>query len=245
MELSGRTALVTGGARRIGRAIARHLHAAGMRVVIHHRSSEREARALAEELEAERAGSATVVHGDVSRVEDCARIVADAVELTGSLDLLVNNASSFFPTPVGGVDADAWDDLMGSNLRGPFFLSQAAATALTRNRGAIVNLLDIHARFPMKGHPVYSAAKAGLAMLTRSLAVELAPAVRVNGVAPGAILWPDPKPTEAEQAAVRAGIPLERIGEPLDIAEAVRFLAAADYITGQILAVDGGRSLTR
>lgn len=244
MELQGRTAIITGAARRIGRGIARGLHAAGMRVVIHYRGSEREARGLAEELDRLRPGSAALVHGDVSRRDDCTRIIADALEQVGDLDLLVNNASSFFPTPVSEVDEAAWDDIMGSNLRGPFFLSQAAAPALTRSRGSIVNLIDIHASSPMRGYPVYCAAKAGLAMLTRSLAVELAPEVRVNGVSPGAILWPEHEPDEQEKAAVLSSIPLERTGEAADIADAVRFLAGADYVTGQILSVDGGRSLT-
>lgn len=242
--MSRRVALVTGGARRIGAAIIEALHGRDCDVVIHYRNSDDAARELAERLNGRRADSACCLQADLQEPGAAEALAESAVNWQGRVDVLVNSASSFYPTPVGGVQADQWDDLLGSNLRAPFFLAQALAPALRAQGGAIINLVDIFAQRPMPRHPVYSAAKAGLAMLTKSLALELAPEVRVNGVAPGAILWPEHEMDEAAMQATLARVPLGRTGEPSDIAGAVCFLAlAAPYVTGQVLAVDGGRSL--
>ncbi len=241
VKLDGGVALVTGAARRIGAAIARELHAAGMRVALHYRGSRAEAEALHDELQRDRAGSACLLRADLNEAGAASELVDRAASEWSRLDLLVNNASSFYPTPLGSVTAAQWDDLLGANLRAPFFLAQAAATHLAAHGGSIVNLADIHAERPLAGHAVYSIAKAGVVMLTRALARELAP-VRVNAVAPGAILWPEPEPAAQARQRVLDGIPLGRLGTPEDIAQAVRFLARARYVTGQVLAVDGGRS---
>ena len=239
------TVLITGAARRVGAQIARTLHRRGCRLVLHYRRSRDAAEALCAELNDQRAGSAATVGGDLATPEAPARIVAESLAVTGRLDGLVNNASSFYPTPLGSIGASDWDELAGSNLRGPLFLSQAAAPHLREHGGAIVSIIDIHAERPLPGYAVYSAAKAGLAGLTRALALELAPRVRVNGVAPGAILWPeDDQYPPAERERIIAQSPLRRAGSPEDIAGAVAFLLLdAPYVTGQILAVDGGRSL--
>ena len=238
--------LVTGGAKRVGAAIVRAAHAAGARVVVHCHRSRGEADRLAAELEAARPGSAAVVQADLLDAGALEGLVERAVAAYGRLDGLVNNASTFHPTPVGGVDAGAWEDLAGTNLRAPLFLSQAAAPHLRQARGAIVNIVDIHAERPLPGFLAYTVAKSGLAGLTRALAVELAPEVRVNGVSPGAILWPEGgeafPPAERERITVQT--PLRRTGTPEDIAGAVKyFLFDAPFVTGQVLAVDGGRSL--
>jgi pteridine reductase len=244
--LQGKSVLVTGGAKRIGAAIVRRLHAAGANVVIHFRGSEAAARAIVVELNAQRAESAALAQADLTQTQLLEGLVADATRAWGRLDALVNNASTFYPTAVGRIDEAAWDELMGSNLKAPLFLSQAAAPELRRRCGSIVNVIDIHACFPMKGHVVYNVAKAGLAMLTRSLARELAPEVRVNGVSPGTIMWPEDDTWTDEDARRRIvdRIALKRVGAPDDIAGAVEFfIAGAPYVTGQILGVDGGRSL--
>jgi pteridine reductase len=242
--LQGRTALVTGGARRVGAAIARRLHAAGANVVLHYRDSEADVAKLEAELNAVRAKSATRVKAELLAPIAPRALVSAALESFGRLDLLVNNASSFFPVAVGAIEASHWEELVGSNLKAPLFISQEAAPHLGKHQGAIVNIVDIHAERPLKGYPLYSIAKAGLAALTRSLAVELAPAVRVNGVAPGAIAWPeDGQFADAERGRIVATTPLGRVGSPEDIAQAVHFLACAPFVTGQILAVDGGRSI--
>jgi pteridine reductase len=242
--LDGKVALVTGAARRIGAAIARRLHAAGASVVIHYRGAEAEAAKLEAELNAARAGSALKLKAELLAPIAPRALVGGAVDRFGRLDLLVNNASAFYPTALGGIEPAHWDDLVGSNLKAPMFLSQEAAPRLAKAHGAIVNVVDIHAERPLAGYAVYSIAKAGLAALTRSLALELAPAVRVNGVAPGAIAWPeDGQFDPAERSRIVATTPLGRIGSPEDIAQAVEFLACAPFVTGQILAVDGGRSL--
>lgn len=237
--------LVTGAARRVGAEIARGLHDAGANLVLHYRSSVGEAEALAAALNARRAGSALAVQAALDDVVALAGIVGVAVGHFGRLDALVNNASSFFATPVGGIDEAAWNDLMGSNLKGPLFLSQAAAPHLGRAGGCIVNITDIHAERPLKGYPVYCAAKAGLLALTRSLAIELAPNVRVNAVAPGPIEWPEGGadfPPAARQAIIAHTL-LQRVGSPADIARSVKFLIFdASYITGQVINVDGGRT---
>ena len=242
--MQGKVALVTGGARRVGAAIVRQLHAAGANVLVHYRDSEAEAAKLESELNAARPKSAAKVKAELLAPVAPRALVAAALERFGRLDLLVNNASSFFPVPVGEMEASHWEELVGANLRAPLFIAQQAAPELAKNEGAIVNIVDIHAERPLKGYALYSIAKAGLAAMTRSLAVELAPAIRVNGVAPGAIAWPaDGQFEDAERARIVATTPLGRTGSPEDIARAVQFLACAPFVTGQILAVDGGRSI--
>jgi pteridine reductase len=243
-KLSGRWALVTGAARRIGAAIAQCLHAAGANVAIHYFSSADEATALAERLNKDRSGSAMLVGGDLRSTPDLQSLVDTVVAETSRLDILVNNASSFYPTPLGQIAEADWDELMSSNLKAPLFLSQAALPHLKAARGVIINIVDIHAQRPLRDHPVYGAAKAGLAMLTRSLAKDLGPDIRVNGVAPGAILWPESGLPEKVRKNIVEKIALKREGTPEDIATAVLFLVRdAPYVTGQILAVDGGRSV--
>ena len=238
--------LITGGARRIGAAIARKLHAAGANVVLHCHRSRAEADRLRDELEGGRADSTAVVQADLLDTVALPGLIEEAVRAFGRLDALVNNASSFYPTPFGTIGEDEWQDLVGTNLRAPLFLSQAAAPWLREARGAIVNLVDIHAERPLKDFVVYSVAKAGLAGLTRALALELGPHVRVNGVAPGAILWPDGDEHFApgEKGRITEQTPLKRIGSPDDVAGAVKYLLFdAPFVTGQILAVDGGRGI--
>jgi pteridine reductase len=243
-SLEGRVALVTGGARRVGAAIARRLHAAGASVLIHYRDSEADARTLVGELNGRRAKSAASEKAELLAPIAPRALVSAARDSFGRLDLLVNNASSFFPIGLGAVEASHWEELIGSNLRAPLFICQEAAPELAKQAGAIVNIVDIHADRPLKGYPVYSIAKGGLAAMTRSLAVELAPKVRVNGVSPGAIAWPeDGQFDPAERERIIATTPLARVGAPEDIAQAVHFLACASYVTGQIIAVDGGRSI--
>lgn len=236
--------LVTGAARRVGAEIVRMLHGAGAKVMIHYRRDHEAAVALQAELNDARAGSAAVIHAELCDAGAPAQLVGATVALFGRLDGLVNNASSFFPTPLETLDEAQWHDLIGSNLKAPLFLAREAAAQLRRHGGAIVNIVDIHAERPLPGYLVYSAAKAGLAGLTRALAIELAPQVRVNGVAPGPIAWPeDGQFNAAARAEIVAHTLLKREGEPSDIARAVRFLLFdAPYVTGQILAVDGGRS---
>ncbi len=243
-SLEGRTALVTGAGRRVGAAITRRLHSAGANVLLHYRDSAADADQLAAELNAVRQKSAATVKAELLAPIAPRALVSAAIESFGSLDLLVNNASSFFPTPMGKIEASHWEELIGSNLRAPLFIAQEAAPELAKREGAVVNVVDIHAERPLKGYPVYTVAKAGLAALTRALALELAPRVRVNGVAPGAIAWPEDGqfPPDERDRIVRS-TPLARTGTPEDIAQAVHFLACAPYITGQLLAVDGGRSI--
>lgn len=243
-SLEGRCALVTGGGRRVGAAIARRLHGAGAAVLIHYRDSDADANALVAELNAIRPKSAAKVKAELLAPIAPRALVGAALDSFGRLDVLVNNASAFFPVAVGHIESSHWEELIGSNLRAPLFISQEAAPELGKRAGCIVNIVDIHAERPLKGYPVYSIAKAGLAAMTRSLAIELAPNVRVNGVAPGAIAWPeDGQFDPAERSRVVATTPLGRIGSPGDIAQAVHFLACATYVTGQIIAVDGGRSI--
>jgi pteridine reductase len=243
-DLRGKTGLVTGGARRVGAAIARRLHAAGANLIVHYRDSDADADKLVAELNGIRAKSAQKVKAELLAPIAPRALVSAARDAFGRLDILVNNASSFFPVTLGAIEPSHWEELIGSNLRAPLFIAQEAAPELSKNEGAIVNIVDIHAERPLKGYPVYSIAKAGLAALTRSLAVELAPRVRVNGVAPGAIAWPEDGQFEpAERERVVATTPLGRTGTAEDIAQAVHFLACAPYVTGQILAVDGGRSI--
>ena len=237
--------LVTGAARRIGAEIARVLHGAGANIALHCRATEAEADTLAATFNACREKSALAVRHDLRDTAGLAGMVEGVVAHFGRLDALVNNASSFFPTPIGTIGAEAWDDLIGSNLKGPLFLSQAAAAHLALTRGCIVNITDVHAERPLKGYPLYCAAKAGLLGLTRALALELGPAVRVNAVAPGAIQWPenDTDFPPAEQQAIIDHTLLKRVGSPADIARTVKFLIFdAPYVTGQVINVDGGRT---
>jgi pteridine reductase len=244
LPLAGRCVLVTGGAKRLGAAIGRRLHAAGANVVVHYHQSRPAADALVAELETARAGSALAVRADLHDVERLPALVEAALARFGRLDVLVNNASTFYPTPVGTITLAQFDDLVGTNLRAPLFLAQAAAVALRESRGLVLNMVDIHGRRPLKAHPVYSAAKAGLVMLTKSLARELGPEIRVNGIAPGPVLWPERPLDEALKAEIVARTALKRSGSPDDIARTAYFFAAeAPYVTGQVIAVDGGRSL--
>lgn len=236
--------LVTGAARRVGAEIARSLHAAGASVMLHYRHSAAEVAALAEALNQQRAASAAMVQAELCDVAALENMVQQTLATYQRLDGLVNNASSFFPTPVGGIDEADWDNLIGSNLKGPLFLTQAAAPHLRQRRGSVVNITDIHAERPLKNYPLYCAAKAGLLGLTRALALELGPEVRVNAVAPGPVAWPEGESFSlAEKDAIVAHTLLRRTGTPADIAGAVKFLLLdAPYVTGQVLNVDGGRT---
>lgn len=236
--------LITGAARRVGAEIARTLHKAGASLMLHYRHSTEEVAALAEVLNQKRAGSTAIAQAELTEVAALERVVAQTLETFQRLDGLVNNASSFFPTPVGKIDETDWDNLVGSNFKGPLFLSQAAAPHLRESRGAIVNITDIHAERPLKNYPLYCAAKAGLLGLTRALALELGPEVRVNAVSPGPVAWPEGETFSlAERDAIIDHTLLKRAGAPADIAGAVKFLLMdAPYVTGQVLNVDGGRS---
>jgi pteridine reductase len=236
--------LVTGAARRVGAVIARTLHGAGYRVALHHRASNDAALVLQAEFERSRPGSTLLLQAELAHFDRLPELVAQTVGKFGRLDALVNNASAFFPSPIGTTTPAMWDELFASNARAPFFLAQAAAPHLRLARGAIVNLIDIYAERPLANHAVYSMAKAALAAMTLALARELAPQVRVNGVAPGAVLWPEAGKAYADQEALIASTALQRAGTPEDVAEAVRWLLMdAHYTTGQILRVDGGRAL--
>ncbi len=242
--LAGKVVLVTGAARRIGAAIVTRLQQNGARVAVHYRGSADEAEALAAELNAARQDSAITLQADLLDTAALPALIEQVVDWGGRLDALINNASTFYPTPVGQITEEHWTDLIGSNLKAPLFLSQAATPCLRDSKGAIINIVDIHAQRPLRNHPVYGPAKAALAMLTRALAKDLAPEIRVNGVSPGAILWPEDGMTDAAQQTILRQVPLARAGEPSDIAGCVLYLLRdAAYVTGQIIAVDGGRSL--
>lgn len=243
---TNKVALITGSGRRVGAAIARTLHAHGINIIIHYRSSADDANQLGAELNALRPDSARTLQADLNDTTQLAPLVAAAVDTWGRLDVLVNNASSFYATPIGSVTEAAWNDLLGSNLKAPFFLAQAAVPHLTQTNGCIINMVDIHARQPLNAHPVYCVAKAGLLMLTKVLAKELGPHIRVNAIAPGAVLWAenDEELDQNMQNKIIARTALKRVGSPQDIADTALFLIQnAGYITGQIIAVDGGRSL--
>ncbi len=237
-------ALVTGAARRIGAYTVRALHAAGFNVIIHYRSSESDAETLAHDLNRLRDNSARIIQADLLDTPHLPELVSHAITCWGRLDVLVNNASSFYPTDIGQISERDWDILVGSNLKAPLFLIQAAAEELRKNHGCIINMVDIHADRPLKHYPVYSAAKAGLVSLTKSMARELGPEVRVNAVAPGAILWPEAPHADAQHQAIISRTALKREGSPEDIARTIEFLVRqAPYITGQVITVDGGRTL--
>lgn len=241
---SERVVLVTGAAKRVGAALARGFHAQGARVAIHFHRSFDAAQSLHDSLNAQRADSAILVQADLLDFAALPNVVATTIAKLGRLDVLINNASTFYPTPLGSISLEQWDDLIGTNLKAPLFLSQAAAPHLRKQSGLILNLIDIHGQRPLPSHPVYSTAKAGLAMLTRSLARELGPEVRVNGIAPGPILWPEGGMDESLKNEIVSKTLLKRSGSPDDIVKAALFFAIdAPFVTGQILAVDGGRSV--
>ncbi len=243
--LDNKVFLVTGGARRIGAAIVTRLHENGARVAVHYRNSADDAEKLAKRLNEIRSDSAATFRADLLNLASLPSMIDAVVKWGGQLDGLVNNASSFYPTPIGSITEENWEELTGSNLKAPLFLSQAAADNLRNTNGAIINIVDIHADRPLRDHLIYGPAKAGLAMLTRSLAKDLAPDVRVNGVSPGAILWPENAMTAAAQKSILEQIPLQRAGNPEDVAGCVLYLLRdANYVTGQIIAVDGGRSIS-
>lgn len=239
-----KVALITGAAQRIGAVIARRLHAAGMNLVLHYRGSRAAAHALQEELNRERSDSVILVQADLLAPPGLTALAKQAAEAWGRLDVLINNASTFYPTPIGRITEDDWDDLFGTNAKAPLFLAQAAAPYLRAQRGCIVNIADIHGERPLKNHPVYSMAKASLIMLTRALACDLGPEVRTNAIAPGAILWPQNEMDDVTKQRIISRTFLKRTGAPEDVARAVLFLVRdADYMSGQVLTLDGGRML--
>jgi len=243
-SLEGRWALVTGAARRIGAVISTALHEAGANVAVHYLNSGEDAEQLANQLNQTRSNSALAVQGDLKNTANLEQMIDQLTKRTGGLDILVNNASSFYPTPLESTTEEHWDDLLGTNLKAPLFLSKISLPYLKKNNGVIINIVDVHAQRPLKNHSVYGSAKAGLAMLTRSLAKDLGPDVRVNGVSPGAILWPESGISERVKKNILGQVPLGRPGAPADIAAAVVFLVRdAPYVTGEIIAVDGGRSV--
>ena len=245
--LTGKVALVTGAARRIGAEISRVLHDAGMNIALHYNASEEEASQLCDELNQKRKNSAVPVQADLQELESEKALIQHAASVWNRLDVLVNNASRFYRTSIGKVTEYAWDDLMNSNLKAPFFLAQAAAPFLTAQQGCIVNIVDIHAERPLRDYSVYCISKGGLAIMTKALAKELGPAVRVNAVSPGAIIWPEGKNelSNEEKQSIIERTSLLRHGSPIDIAKAVLFFVRdAEYVTGQILNVDGGRILS-
>lgn len=244
--LNNKVVLITGGAKRVGAAICRLLHAEGAQLMIHYRSSAFEARALQNELNLSRANSVEIIQADLLDIAALPQLVSKTVNHFGKLDVLINNASSYYSTELGKINEENWQDLVGSNLKAPLFLSQAAASSLRQTNGCIVNITDMHIERPKKGYIVYSVSKAGLVTLTKSLAHELSPDVRVNAVAPGPVLWPEDNPQfdEVYRQRVISQTLLKRIGEGNDVAKAVKFLIAdAPFVTGHVLAVDGGRSL--
>ena len=244
VSLAGKTVLITGGARRVGAEIGRTLHGAGANLVVHYRKSANEVAELADALNGSRAKSVVTFQADLLDLGKLPALVEFAVRSFGSLDVLVNNASTFYPTKIGDITPSAWDDLLGTNLKVPLFLSQAAAPELKKSSGLILNIVDIHALRPLRHYTVYCAAKAGLHMLTRSLAKELGPEVRVNGISPGPVLWPEHDGDSATRAKIIQRTILQKMGTPEDIARTALFFASqAPFITGQILAVDGGRSV--
>lgn len=245
-SLQDKVVLITGGAKRVGASICRLLHGGGAKLMIHYRNSVGEARALQSELNLQRPNSAAIIQGDLLNLAVLPSLIQETVSHFGQLDVLINNASSYYATEIGEIGDEQWEDLIGSNLKAPLFLAQAAAHELRKQQGCIINITDMHVERPKKGYVVYSVAKAGLVTLTKSLAQELGPEVRVNAVAPGPVLWPEDNPQfdEVYRQRVISQTLLKRIGECDDVAKAVRFLIQdAPFITGQVIAVDGGRSL--
>lgn len=245
-NLNEKVVLITGGAKRVGAAICKMLHAHGANLMIHYRSSTQEARALQAELNLQRPNSAAIIQADLLKTAFLHQLIQETIQHFGRLDVLINNASSYKATEIGHINEENWQDLVGSNLKAPMFLAQAAAAELKKNRGCIINITDMHIERPKKGYVVYSVAKAGLVTLTKSLAHELGPEVRVNAVAPGPVLWPENNPQfdEVYRQRVMSQTLLKRVGDASDVAKAVKFLIAdAPFITGHVLAVDGGRSL--
>ena len=244
-ELSGKIALITGAARRVGAAIARTLHHEGMNLALHYHTSHKEARALQSELNELREDSVVLIQADLLQTTKLAAVVKEATSRWKRLDVVINNASTFYPTPIGTVTEAQWENLMGTNLKAPFFLSQAAARHLKQQHGCIINIVDIHGERPLKEYPVYCTAKAGLVMLSKALARELGPEVRVNAIAPGAIMWPENGIDDVTKKRILSRTTLKRQGSPEDIARAALFLIRdAGYVSGQTIAVDGGRSLS-
>ncbi len=244
--ITNKVVLITGGAKRVGATICRMLHATGMNLMIHYKSSLNEARALQAELNLQRPNSVSIIQGDLLNIASLPNLVAETIQQFGHLDVLINNASTYYASEIGDIDETKWLDLMGSNLKAPLFLSQAAAGELRKSNGCIINITDMHVERPKKGYVVYSVAKAGLVTLTKSLAYELGPEVRVNAVAPGPVQWPENNPQfdEVYRQRVINQTLLKRVGEAEDVAKAVKFLIAdAPFVTGHVLAVDGGRSL--
>ena len=237
--------MITGAARRVGAACVEFLHAAGMNIILHYRNSREEAGALAETLNANREGSVKLLQGDLKDYQEIPALIEKAISLFGNINVLINNASSFYPTALEDINEEIWEDLLGTNLKAPLYLIQALAPQLKENNGCVVNIVDIHGDRPLKGYSVYCIAKAGLGMLTKSMARELAPEVRVNGIAPGAIMWPEQPHYEGMHKEIISRTALKREGNPKNIADTALFLIEnADYITGQIIVVDGGRTLS-
>ncbi len=237
--------LITGAARRVGAEMVRHLHQAGMNIILHYRSSSEDATALADSLNTQRANSVKLLKGDLKEYQSIPQLVEQGIALFGQIDALINNASSFYPTDLKDVTEEIWEDLVGVNLKAPLYLTQALASELRQNKGCIINIVDIHGDRPLKDYSVYSIAKAGLIMFTKSMARELAPEIRVNGIAPGAIMWPEEQHYEGMHQEIISRTALKKEGNPQDIAETALFLIEhANYITGQIIAVDGGRTLS-
>jgi|TARA_B110000238_G_C16031610_1_gene397789 pteridine reductase len=242
---SKRVALVTGSAKRIGAQLVRRLHAEGLRVILHYNGSEQAAQTIADELNSIRKDSVTIIQFNLLDLDQLDTFAVKILAIWGRLDILINNASTFYPTPMQDISIDQWHNLIGVNLQAPLFLTKALAPTLAIHKGCIINIVDIHSERPLKGYTIYCIAKAGLAMLTKSLARELAPDVRVNGVSPGAIMWPEVKDYEPMHQDIIERTALKREGDPTDIADTVWFLInSANYITGQIIAVDGGRTLS-
>jgi pteridine reductase len=242
--MNNKVAFITGSAKRLGEHTAEHLHQVGYKVVIHCLNSVEMGQQLVAKLNQKRPNSADLVQGNLCEMAELPRIVDKATDCFGRLDVLINNASAFYPTPIGNITALDWNLLVGSNMQAPLFLSQYCQPQLQQNNGVIINMVDIHAERPLKEHTVYCMAKAALVAMTKSLAQELAPSVRVNGVAPGAILWPESELDASAKQDILQQVPMSKIGTPQDIAEAIEYLIKARYVTGQIIAVDGGRSIT-
>jgi len=245
MSKTIKTVMITGAARRVGAVLVKHLHQAGMNIVLHYRSSEKEAATLANCLNESRANSVKLLKGDLKDYGNIPNLVEESIAQFGRIDALINNASSFYPTDLKDVNEEIWEDLVGVNLKAPLYLTQSLASELKKNQGSIINIVDIHGDRPLKDYSVYSIAKAGLIMFTKSMARELAPEVRVNGIAPGAIMWPEEQHYEGMHQEIISKTALKREGSPQDIADTALFLIEhANYITGQIIAVDGGRTLS-